>query len=347
MGTQITHNQDQSAPNLSGIDQFESLKPHQFIEFWVNILGVLMANFLVAGLIDIETTMQVEEFPVEYSPVEYPFFTIDATVSGVGYNITKALTRLGNRATLLSILGQDLAVASVRAEFAAHYIDDSYVVETAAQTARSVIMYDKNGKRKIIVDLKDYQEQTYPHGKFERALPQCGMAVLCNINFTRPMLSLAKQAGKSIATDVHTIEELEDDYNRDYMEAADILFMSDELLPCPPEEWAQEVMGRYSPEVLVIGMGKKGALMAVKKDEYLGTFPALNVRPVVNTIGAGDALFSAFLHSYAENGDPYEAIKKASLFAAYKVGARSASEGFLSKGRLEKLYQESLAATNH
>ncbi|MBI3158348.1 MAG: carbohydrate kinase family protein [Chloroflexi bacterium] len=299
-----------------------------------------MVNILVSGLINIETTVGVEEFPIPYSPVEYNFFGVDATVSGVGYNVSKALTRLGDRVSFLSVIGRDLAVASVRAEFAANYLSDEYVLEVAAQTARSVIFFDKEGRRKILVDLKDMQEQRYPMDIFERTIPSADLAVLCNINFSRPMLSAAAKAGKPIATDVHTISDLENEYDRDFMAAADILFMSHELLPAPPREFTAEVMKRYKPRVLVVGLGKQGALMRLRDDEQSYTYPAVDVRPVVNSIGGGDALFSAFVHYYFASQDPHAALKRSLVFAGYKVGARSASEGFLSSQRLEELYAQ-------
>jgi ribokinase len=63
-------------------------------------------------------------------------------------------------------------------------------------------------------------------------------------------------------------------------------------------------------------------------------------RPVVNTIGAGDALFSAFIHAYAQSYDPYESIRQAILFASYKIGEKGAAEGFLSVQEFEALYKQ-------
>lgn len=302
-----------------------------------------MPNILVSGLINIETTVQVEAFPLEYSPVEYPFFSLDATVSGVGYNITKALTRLGHRVSFLSILGQDLAVASVRNELKTNYIEDKHLLEMAAQTSRSVILFDKEGRRKILVDLKDYQDQSYPYDIAEREMLNCDLAVLCNINYTRPMLDLAKKAKKLIATDVHTISDIEDDYNKDYMEAADILFMSDELLPVPAQEWGTEIMAKYQPEILVIGKGKEGALLCVRENQQFEAYPIAETRPLVSSMGGGDALFSAFVHNYIRTKDPYQSMEKAMIFASHKVGVRSASEGFLSSQRLEKMHQNTIS----
>lgn len=69
---------------------------------------------LVSGLINLETTLQIEQFPVNYYPVQYPFFGINSTVSGIGYNVAKALTTLGNTVHLVSIIGRDLSGKLVR-----------------------------------------------------------------------------------------------------------------------------------------------------------------------------------------------------------------------------------------
>jgi len=55
----------------------------------------------------------------------------------------------------------------------------------------------------------------------------------------------------------------------------------------------------------------------------------------VSTIGAGDALFSCFTHYYQQTNDPYESIRKAMVYASYKIGATSAADGFLSEQELD------------
>jgi sugar/nucleoside kinase (ribokinase family) len=299
---------------------------------------------LVSGLINLEVTLQVEGFPIAYAPVRYPFYGVNSSVSGVGYNVAKALTALGSPVRFLSLVGRDPAGALVRDSLQRDGIASDLVVEIIEQTAHSVILYDPAGRRQINVDLKNVQEQVYPPALFEQTLPACDLAVLCNVNFSRPFLQQARRAGKRIATDVHTIADLEDEYNRDFMAAADILFMSDELLPCPPEAWIRRVMDRYAPEVAVVGLGAQGALLAVRGDNFVGRYPAVRTRPVVNTIGAGDALFSAFVHAYRRSADPYQAIEKAIVFASYKIGATGAAEGFLQGDRLDALHAQLAAA---
>jgi ribokinase len=300
-----------------------------------------MDDILVSGLINIETTLKVESFPLTYEPARYPFFGISSTVSGVGYNIAKALTVLDNKIRFLSLIGSDFAGGLVRQTLAQDGIDDKYVLAAMSQTAQSVIIYNNEGRRQIHTDLKDIQERPYPQQLFESALAGCSLAILANINFNRPFLQQARRAGKIVATDVHTIADLEDEYNQDYMAAAHILFMSDERLPCSPEEWARRLQNRFGTGTIVIGLGGEGALLAVKDDNFMERITAVKVRPIVNTIGAGDALFAAFTHVYHRTGNPYEAIQKAVLFAGYKIGTAGAAYGFLTNEELEALAQQS------
>jgi ribokinase len=294
---------------------------------------------LVCGLLNIETTVRVDGFPIPYFPVRYPFFGVRSTVSGVGVNISAALTTLGHRVRFLSLIGDDGAGRLARETLRGRGVDDRYVLAHVAETAQSAIFYDGEGRRQIHVDLKDIQEQVYPPKLFGKAAAGCRLAVLCNINFSRPLLALARQRGMAIATDVHAVADLDDPYNADFLAAADILFMSHERLPAPPDEWAAAVQARYGNPIVVIGLGADGALLTVK-DEAPQHVPAVFTRPVVNTIGAGDALFSAFLYVYMQTNDPHLALRKAVVFASYKIGAAGAAEGFLDAAGLDLWVQK-------
>ena len=62
-----------------------------------------MNKILVSGLINIETTLKIDQFPLNYFPVTYPFHGIQSTVSGVGFNLAKALIILGNQVKIFII----------------------------------------------------------------------------------------------------------------------------------------------------------------------------------------------------------------------------------------------------
>jgi acarbose 7IV-phosphotransferase len=294
-----------------------------------------MVRFFVAGLINVETTVAIDAFPLDYFPVRYPFYGLHTAVSGVGWNIARALTVMENTVDFASLIGGDANGQLARQGLALASIHDGLVLDALEATAQSVILYDPDGRRQIHVDLKDIQSQAYPTHLAEGAIRHCDLAVICNINFARPLLAVAQEAGKPIATDVHALSDLEDGYNGAFMGAATILFLSDESLPDTPEAVAEYLLVRYRAEIVVIGLGARGALLAVRADDYVGRFPAVRTRPVVNTIGAGDALFSAFVDRYVRNGNPYAALRAAQVFASYKIGAKGAAEGFLTPDELD------------
>lgn len=299
-----------------------------------------MNRILVLGLINIETTLKISEFPLEYFPVTYPFFGVQSTVSGVGVNVAKALTTLGDNVSLLSLLGNDLFGDVIRTSLKNDDISDQYVLNVLEQTPQSVIIYEESGRRQIHTDLKDIQDQTYPYNNFGEALKHCSIAVLCNLNIARPFLKAAKEQGKLIATDVHVLKDIHDSYNMDFMRHANILFMSNEGIKGSEEEFAEKVIKEYDNDILVIGLGSEGALLYVKKDGFIGRFKAVKTREIINTIGAGDALFSSFIHYYNKTQDPYSSLKKAMVFASYKIGEKGAAQGFMAEKELEELYEK-------
>ena len=58
---------------------------------------------------------------------------------------------------------------------------------------------------------------------------------------------------------------------------------------------------------------------------------------VVNTVGAGDALFSAFIHYYAKGLDPVACLRRAQIFAAAKIRVSGASRGFVTEAEIEEM----------
>jgi len=299
-----------------------------------------MSRFFLSGLINLETTLALEDFPLDYFPVRYPFFGIQTSVSGVGFNLAAALTKLGNQVEFASLIGPDENGSLVRNALFGVGVKDDKVLERVCATPQSVILYDRDGRRQIHVDLKDIQDLRYPEEMAREAIANSDLAVLCNINFSRNLIPIAQAAGIPIAADVHALANLADDYNRDFIATAEILFLSDESLLEPPEAVAKALLGMYEMRILVIGLGDKGALLAVREKGFMRRFPAVYTRPVVNTIGAGDALFASFLDRYLRWGDPVRALEAAMVFASFKVGEKGAAEGFLSGSELEGWIQK-------
>lgn len=294
-----------------------------------------MKKILVSGLVNTETTVRVRQFPVQYYPIDYPFFGVNTTVSGVGFNIAKALTTLGDDVRLCAMTGRDFPAEYIRHTLSDCGISTDALLPKLQQTPSSVVLYDGEGRRQIYCDLKDIQGTAYG---FEGVnLENADLVVACNINYNRPLLRAARAAGKMIATDVHVLSDIHDDYNREFMECADILFLSDECVWPDYHAFLWELARTYPNEIIVLGQGKEGAAMFVRRENRILDLPAVHTGPVVNTVGAGDALFSAFLHYYVRGFAPLEALARAELFASAKIRENGASRGFVTEREIEEL----------
>ena len=299
-----------------------------------------MSKIVVSGLINIETTVKIESFPLNYYPVTYPFFGVRSTVSGVGYNVATALHTLGNDVTLCAMVGDDLSAKMVDHAIEHVGLKQTHILRRLKETPQSAILYDDSGQRQIHVDLKEIQETDYPLDKFKTALDGVQVAAMCNINFSRKLLPEVQARHIPIATDVHELSDLHDAYNQDYLRAATILFMSGGSLPTTPRNFIDQVAGNFPAEIIVIGLGARGAVMYTRGGAVVHV-PAVAPRPIINTVGAGDALFSAFVHSFAQGIPPHAALKRAVFFAGHKIGERGAAEGFLTEAELLRLMDAS------
>lgn len=291
----------------------------------------MMKKVLVCGLSNIETSCHVCDFPIEYSPVEYNFFGISSMPSGVGMNVSLALSKLGDEVTFITYAGEDTAGEIVRNTVQSAVARP--VILPCEATAQSVVLYADDGRRKVYTDLKDMQERSVEADIFEQ-YGDVDAFCLCNINFARGLLPLAKAMKKPVFTDVHCLMDIDDEYNRDFMRYAEVLFLSNENIEGVEERFIRSLAARYDLSIVVVGMGDKGAMLYEKGRDDLYHSPAVYTRPVVNTVGAGDALFSAFTHFYLKENNAQKALDTACRFASYKIGESGASRGFLSEDEL-------------
>ncbi len=285
-------------------------------------------SIAVAGLYTFETNLRVEGFPLPYYPVCFPFDGVTSAHAGVGLNVSVALARLGHAVRFASLIGADEAAERLRGAMADFGLDPRWLVTSASATSQSVVLVAPDGRRQIHCDLKSLQSLAYPAEQVAGLLDNADLAVLCNIGFARPLLDAARQRGIPIATDVHVLADFDDAYNRDFMAAAQILFLSDERLPCSPQDAIGAIRARFDPRILVIGLGAQGALLSER-----GAAPvhvaAVAPHVVVNTVGAGDALFAAFLDQHLRGLAALPALRNAALYAGIKVSHNGASHGLM------------------
>ena len=272
-----------------------------------------MANILVSGLINTETTVRVRQFPVNYYPIDYPFFGVNTAVSGVAYNISKALKTLGDDVTLLTMTGRDFPAEYIQSQLCTAGIGTDWVKPRLKET---------------------------PYDFPEDICRDADVVAACNINFNRPLLHQAKTLGKTVATDVHVLSDIHDEFNREFMSCADILFLSDEGIRGDYRDFLRALGDTYGNRIIVLGRGAEGAAMYLREENRIFALPAVQVGEIVNTVGAGDALFSGFLHHFARGYRPLDALARAQVFASAKIRVSGAANGFPAEKEMESLCRE-------
>ena len=295
-----------------------------------------MSKFLVAGVTQIETIVRVDKIPVVYSPITSTNDSIFTAMGGDAYNESLALEWLGDDVTFMSIVGRNQDLSLINPHDRKITLSTQYIIPQMEATPTEVVLYDKDRKQQIFEDIKDLRENVYDMSMVAPIAEACDMMVLANANFCRPFAKEAAARKKPIAVNIRNYHREKEKYNTDFLEPAKVLYFSDDNLGEDPYEFIDRIAGTYGTDIIILGQGREGLILYDKAQDLRVHYKTVKTNEVVNTIGAGNALFACFLHYYMENGDSVNAIKNALLFASYKIGYMGTSNGFMTTDQLEQ-----------
>lgn len=299
---------------------------------------------IVVGIANVQTSVPVGSFPLDYAPTRYLPGRVDVTTGGVGFNVARMLARLqtGRRADppgppsgphggvrLAAPLGEDVAGRAVLADAAACGVDTTLCESTAGGTPRSVVLVDDAGRRQVHTDLRGALDHRFSPGLAEALRGPADLVVLGNLDACRPLLPVARAAGRTVAVDLQDIQGLDNPYDRDFLRA-DILSMSHERI-AHPLDFLRALRARTPARLVVLTLGAHGSLALGDglPDETPWHTPAAPMTGPFNTTGAGDAFFAGLLTALiAERLPAVDALRAATRVAATALdGGRRAAEG--------------------
>jgi sugar/nucleoside kinase (ribokinase family) len=293
------------------------------------------SKFVVVGVTSLYMSVGVEEFPLRYAPTSKPVW-MRAGVTGSAGHIAKILRALGDEIRLCTLASHDPVGQMVRADLSSQGLLGRGVLDRGS-CSLGVVLVAPDGSRMGFPYLAGVSAIEYPVEVFHREAAGADLAVMTNARFVRPLIPLARQQGVPVAVDVHLISTIDDDYNRPWLEVADIVFCSHERLTCAPAEWIAQVFARYPGcQMVGVGSGPAGCLLGLR-DGTLVQVAGLAPRGVVSTAGAGDSLFASFLHGWLATGNPVRALEAAVLYAGWKVGDTFPAASSLSEAELSGL----------
>ena len=295
-----------------------------------------MSKFVVAGIVQQETIVKVDKVPVKYQPVTDIFNSIHTSIGGDAYNEAIALTWLGDEVAFCALIGKNDKPEIINPAATEVTLHTDYVLCKTDATPAAVIMYDPERKQQIFEDIKGLRDAEYDMSMVPPMIAASDMVVLSNANFCRPFINIAQKFGKKIAVNIHTYNPEKERYNEDFLENASVLYFSDDTINTDPFDFVKSIADKYHTDIIILGQGAKGLILYDRSRDINVHYDPVKTNEVVNTTGAGNAMFACFLHYYQETGDSVLAIKNALLFASYKIGYMGTSNGFMTVEQLQQ-----------
>jgi ribokinase len=293
---------------------------------------------MVAGFVQFETIVKVDDLPLPYKQFESVPDIVNTNIGGAGFNEAMALRWLGNDVDFMSMVARNMSRRQIEAYLKNNKVNlnTEYVLPMLDGMPTSVILYSKGGKKQIFEDVKDIRSKNYEMEIAENQIQDKDMVLVSSCNFCRPLLELAKKYNKPLAVNMRSMRDEKIANKEDFLEAADILYISDDDIEKEPYELVRNCSEKYNPKIVLVGLGEKGVLLYTKEDDSYIEYKPVKTNEIVNTVGAGNALFSSFLHYYVKTGNPKESVKNALLFASYKIGFVGTSNGFMTEEQIEQ-----------
>lgn len=290
---------------------------------------------MVAGFVQVETIVDVAELPLPYKEFESIPESINTGMGGAGFNESMALRWLGDEVDFMSMVSKHMSREQIKVHLEKNEIDlcMDYILPKLDGMPAAVVLYTKE-KKQTYEDVKDIRTVEYDVDLFERQIQDKDMVLISNCNFCRPVLQLAKKYNKPLALNVRSMRAEKIANKADFLAAANILYISDDDLEGDPYACINECKEKYDPEIIIMGIGNKGVILYTKEDNSVIEYKPVKTYDVVNTVGAGNAMFSAFLHYYVKTKDAKDAIKNALLFVSYKINFVGTSNGFMTEEQI-------------
>ncbi len=303
------------------------------------------SEVVVVGNVGIDTSVFLPSSPelIDGLREEGHFSSnVDCLGHAGGYT-ARGFAALGLDTAFIGHVGDDQMGRWVRAELTGDGIDLTGLGIDPQGTARSVNLMGSDGSRINFYDGRGHRSIAADPALAEKIFAGSRLAMFHLPDWARTLLPVAKRAGAVLACDLQDVRDPDDDYLTDFIEGADILFVSSthHLNPAP---MLKQLVRRSNGSMVVCGRGGLG--VAIATTEGIRVYPPPRVDlPIVDTNGAGDALAVGFLVAHELEGRPVEeAVQRGQLAARWTCAQRASSSDLVTREQLEELVAEASGA---
>ncbi len=278
-----------------------------------------MANIIGVGIATVDIVNVTDGFPAEDEEVR----ALDQSIRRGG-NVTNSLvvlSQLGHQCTWLGTLADDINSEIITIDLARNKVDFTHCQRIEnTRTPTSYITLNRNNGSRTIVHYRDLPELSqFAINGFLLANTHWLHFEARNIENTRQMLDTAKIKAPHIPVSIE-VEKPREQLDLLYS-GADVYFFSKAFALTQGFESAETLLHHFQgiiPDALLVcTWGKDGAYAL--HDNQLAHAHAVEVRQVIDSIGAGDTFNAGFIHSWLMKHDIQMALEYACALAAKKI----------------------------
>lgn len=303
-----------------------------------------LLDVAVVGAVGVDTVV----FPPREwrwdSPTEGTLAQVEDVVAHGGGYAARGYAALGLRTAFVGHVGGDDAGTKVRSVLTGDGIDLTACV-TSGRTAHSVNVVSPDGRRRNFYDPRLRGVDPPSASLVEMVLRRTRMVHVNIPDWARTVIGPARARGVAVAVDLQDTPGPDDDYRRDFVRGADVLFASGTNLD-DPEGYARWAIAEGPAVLVVVGLGPDGCLV-VPRESPAERVPALAAladpttgteREIVDTNGAGDSLAVGIASGMLLDGLGVDAaVRRGQLCARWCCSLRATSDGLLSRAQLDAL----------
>ncbi len=251
-------------------------------------------------------------------------------IGSTGSGKAIGLQKLGISTVFHAMLGEDAAGNTLQKVLTDQGVD--FICDRDPKgTEEHVNLMDRDGRRLSIFTQTATFEPQIDFTRLEPCIQNCDYLVLNIINYGRRLIPAAKRHKKEIWCDIHDYDG-QSEYHRDFIQAADYLFMSsDELMEY--EEFMEQMI-RQKKKLVVCTHGRKG-VSAVTADGRRFRLPILANYKRVDSNGAGDNFFSGYLYAHSKGYPVQTCLEYGTISAGLCISSKSIVHPSLSPELIE------------
>lgn len=291
-----------------------------------------MTDILVVGGVAWDSLIYLDDFPAQ-KPQTVFSQRFHETIGATGSGKALALNQPGMTVTLHGMVGEDRYGESVRDYLQQQGI--TFLSDTdPAGTVRHVNLLNAKGERISIYVNTGTFEPVLDLARLERLIPQQDVVILNIINYCRHLIPTVKQSGKKLWCDIHDYDG-HNAYHQDFIQAADVLFLSSDALP-DYRAFMQQMIDS-GKDLVVCTHGRQGATALTADGQWL-TIPALLAYPLVDSSGAGDHFFAGVLYGQLQGADLQRSLRYGAITAGLCIASPDLTAPDLKPERLAADY---------